>query len=383
MRGRKGTSRACAHKVLHDFATVPRLIESPAGRNPYLRSVVYGVNIRSRRIKLSLFLRRPRPGENYSVERLFDSVVAALPADRYDVRRRVCPFQSKGLIRRLALIVWAACRQGDVNHVTGDVNFLGLLMRRSRTVLTILDSASMQRLVGWRRWCYGVAWLRLPIWRAGRVTAISQTTLQETIFYVRADPAKCVFIPCCVPQGMFAEPRPFPESRPRFLAVGTKPNKNLPRIIEALSGLPCRLVVVGELTESHRKLLVHHGVEVENHVGLDDAAMALQYRAADAVVFVSTYEGFGLPILEAQAAGRPLITSRRSPMQEVAGAGSCLVDPEVVGEIRAAVQRIIQDPEYRAALVQAGFENVRAYSPEAIAGQYASVYEALLSGVAR
>lgn len=345
--------------------------------------MLYAVNIRSRKIKLSLFLRRPRPGENYSVERLLDSVVAALPADRYDVRRRVCPFESKGLIRRLALIIWAACRQGDVNHITGDVNFLALLMRRSRTLLTITDSASMQRLVGWKRWCYRIAWLWLPIWRAGRVTVISEKTLEEAMSYVHADPAKFVVIPCCVPRGMFAEPRPFAESRPRFLAVGTQPNKNLPRIIEALSGLPCRLVVVGELSERDRKLLDRYNMETENHLRLDDLAMALQYREADAVIFVSTYEGFGMPIIEGQAVGRPVITSRRSPMAQVAGVGACLVDPEDVDEIREAILRIVRDSEYRAALVQAGFENVRAYSPEAIAGQYASVYEELLSGVAR
>ncbi len=340
------------------------------------------MGIPSRKIKLSLFLRRPSPGDNYSIERLFDAVIAALPADRYEVRLRVCPLENKGLLRRLALIIWAACRQGDVNHVTGDVNFLGLLMRRSRTLLTITDSASMQRLVGWRRWLYRAVWLRLPIWRAGCVTVISETTLHETLSYVRSDPAKFSVIPCCVPRGMLAEPRPFPDSRPRILAVGTKPNKNLPRIIEALVGVPCQLVVVGALTELQQELLVRHDVEIENHVHLDDAAMALQYRKADVVVFVSTYEGFGLPIIEGQAVGRPVITSRRAPMQEVAGAGAFLVDPESVGEIREAVLRIIQDSQYRATLVQAGFENVRAYSPEIIARQYASVYEALFSGTA-
>ena len=285
-------------------------------------------------------------------------------------------------MRRLALIVWAACHQGDVNHVTGDINFLGLLMRRSRTLLTITDSASMQRLVGWKRWFYRTFWLRLPIWHAGHVVAISEATLHETTSYVHSDPAKSSVIPCCTPRWMLAEPRPFPDSRPRILAVGTKPNKNLPRLIEALAGVPCRLVVVGALTESQQELLVRHGVEMENHVHLDDAAMALQYRKADVVAFVSTYEGFGLPILEGQEVGRPVITSRRSPMQEVAGAGATLVDPESVDEIREAVLRIIRDSQYRAALVQAGFENILAYSPEIIARQYASVYEALLSGTA-
>lgn len=338
------------------------------------------MSIPSRKIKLSLFLRRPLPGDHYSIERLFDAVVAALPADRYEVRLRLCPIENKGLLRRLALIIWATCRQSDVNHVTGDVNFLGLLMRRSRTLLTITDSASMQRLVGWKRWFYRTFWIRLPIWRAGHVAAISEATLHETMSYVRSDHAKFSVIPCCTPRGMSAEPRPFPDSHPRILAVGTKSNKNLPRLIEALAGVPCRLVVVGALTESQQELLVRHGVEIENHVHLDDAAMALQYRKADMVVFVSTYEGFGLPILEGQTVGRPVITSRRSPMQEVAGAGAVLVDPESVDEIRDAVLRIIRDPQYRATLVQAGFENIWAYTPEIIARQYASVYEALFSG---
>ena len=332
------------------------------------------------KIKLSLFLRKPLPGDHYSIERLFDAVVAALPADRYEIRLRVCPFEGKGLFRRMALIIWAACFQGDVNHVTGDINFLSLLMYRSRTLLTITDSASMLRLVGFKRWFYRTIWLQLPIWRAGHVTAISEKTLQETLFYVTSDAMKFSVIPCCIPLGIVAEPRPFLESRPRILAVGTKPNKNLFRIIEALAGIPCQLVVVGSITESHKELIVRHGLELESHVDISHEEMALQYRNADLVIFVSTYEGFGLPILEGQTVGRPVITSRRSPMQEVAGAGACLVDPESVDAIREAVLRVIHDSQYRAMLVKAGFENIKDYSPEIIASQYALIYESLFSG---
>lgn len=335
------------------------------------------MSVDSRRIKVSLFMRPPRPGASYSIERLFDAVVSALPIDRYEIRRRVCPLKSKGVIRRLGLILWAAFNQGDVNHITGDVNFLGLLLRRSRTLLTIHDSASMRRLRGWRRWCYKVAWLQLPIWRAGRVSVISERTLEETVAYAGVNRERFSVIPNCIPQGMSADSRPFSGNRPRILAVGTGENKNLARIIEALQALPCLLVVVGELSECHRKLLAHFSIEVENYVNLDDAAMAEQYRKADAVVFVSTYEGFGLPILEAQATGRPIVTSRRSPMQEVAGRGACLVDPESVSEIRAALVRVMQDSDYRSALVEAGFKNVKTYSAESVARQYASIYEEL------
>ena len=90
---------------------------------------------------------------------------------------------------RLASMVWAAFHQGDVNHITGDVNFLGLLMRKPRTMLTILDSASMARLTGWRHRLYGLVWLRLPVWRAGSVTVISENT-RETLSFVQSGPLK-------------------------------------------------------------------------------------------------------------------------------------------------------------------------------------------------
>lgn len=331
------------------------------------------------KIRLSMFFRRPVPGDHFSIERLFDAIASSLPTDRFEIRRLVCPFESKGLLRRLALMIWAAFHQGDINHITGDVNFLGLLMRRSRTILTIHDSASMARLTGWRRWLYCLVWLRLPIWRAGRVTVISERTLDETLSYVNADRSKFVVIPNCLTLGIKATPKEFSETKPRFLVVGTKSNKNLPRIMTALQGIPCQLVIVGALSESHRQLIADYNLDVENHAGLDDSAIADQYQAADAVLFIPTYEGFGLPILEAQAAGRPLITSRRSPMQEVAGPGSCLVDPENVAEMREAMLRVLHDPAYWAALVQSGTENVRRYSPEVIASHYAKAYEEMLS----
>jgi len=268
-------------------------------------------------------------------------------------------------------------QQGDINHVTGDVNFLGILMRRSRTVLTILDSASMLRLTGLKRWFYYWIWLRLPILRAGRVTVISESTLLETLEYSREFVSKFRFIPCCVTGGLVASTKSFNSKQPRILQIGTKENKNLPRVIEALADIPCLLVIVGTLSAEQKQLLKNRGVAYENHAGLDDAAMAQQYQLADMVVFVSTYEGFGLPILEAQTVGRAVVTSARAPMDAVAGSGAALVNPDNIAEIRDAIRKIVEDGSYRNNLIVAGFENVKRYSSEAVAAEYAAVYEEL------
>lgn len=95
------------------------------------------------------------------------------------------------------------------------------------------------------------------------------------------------------------------------------------------------------------------------------------------VVFASLYEGFGLPILEAQAMGRPVITSNFGAMKEAAGEGALFVDPYSVESIRAAILRIKNEPRLREELVRKGLENVERFRPVAIAERYAEIYRAL------
>jgi glycosyltransferase involved in cell wall biosynthesis len=176
--------------------------------------------------------------------------------------------------------------------------------------------------------------------------------------------------PACTP-----DPRPFHSECPRILHVGTKRNKNLDRAVEALCGLPCTLDVVGSLDDRQLALLSGSGVSWENGMDLSWEEMRDRYRSCDMLLFPSTFEGFGLPILEAQAMGRPVVTSRASSMPEVAGDGACLVDPFNVASIREGVLRVIRDREYREVLVRKGFENVERFRPEAVARMYMDVYE--------
>jgi glycosyltransferase involved in cell wall biosynthesis len=161
--------------------------------------------------------------------------------------------------------------------------------------------------------------------------------------------------------------------------VGTAQNKNLPRLIDAVAGLACTLVIIGPIPDQVLCQLREAGIDYENHVDLSGPELVRQYEESDLVAFTSVYEGFGLPIIEAQAVGRPVLTSNRPPMFEVAGEGACLVDPTDSKSIRAGIERIVCDAAFRHRLIENGFENIKRYQPQQIARHYLALYEKVLA----
>ena len=95
------------------------------------------------------------------------------------------------------------------------------------------------------------------------------------------------------------------------------------------------------------------------------------------VVFASLYEGFGLPILEAQAMGRPVITSNFGAMSEAAGDGALIVGPYSVEAIRDAILRVKNEPGLREELIAKGLRNAAKFSADAVALKYAQIYKNL------
>ena len=155
-----------------------------------------------------------------------------------------------------------------------------------------------------------------------------------------------------------------------YLYLGTlQPRKNLARLIAAFAALPPDTVLVlagrrGWLYESLfaqvRRLGLEGRVLFPGYIRAEDKAALLS--GALAFVFPSLYEGFGLPVLEAQACGCPVITSTTSSLPEVAGDAALLVDPSEPAAIGAAMARVAADPALRGALVERGFANVRRFS---------------------
>jgi glycosyltransferase involved in cell wall biosynthesis len=146
-------------------------------------------------------------------------------------------------------------------------------------------------------------------------------------------------------------------------------------LIDALEGIPCKLVLVGHLPGSLQAKLRSSGVDYQIVHDLDDEQMKRAYEEADIVSFCSTYEGFGLPIIEAQGMCTPLLTSDLPPMNEVAGEGAWFVDPFDVSSIRSGLMAIMNNDSLRSEIVEKGIENVRRFEPSLIAAQYMELYD--------
>ena len=164
--------------------------------------------------------------------------------------------------------------------------------------------------------------------------------------------------------------------------------KNLPRLIKAfhtyrLKGVTNhQLVITGKRGEAYdeivsliKSLNLEKDIILTGYISTED--MPILLGSADALVFPSLHEGFGLPILEAMACGCPVITSNCSAMPEVVGDAGILVNPNNEEEIANAINQMLTDTEYRNRLRNAGLEQAKRFSWENTAGETLKVFESL------
>ena len=190
----------------------------------------------------------------------------------------ISKFVSRGLWRRFYNIAEAVPRQGNVNHVTGDIHYLASCLRGSSTVLTVHDCISLRRLTGLKRIVLWYYWYYLPIRHARLTTVVSEATKADVVNRVRCDPAKIRIVPDCVSESFQKRQKPMPGKTPGILHIGTNPNKNLGRLATAIRGLNCRLTVVGSPTQKQLAELKGHGIDFTVRSRLSDAEMVQSVR---------------------------------------------------------------------------------------------------------
>jgi len=230
---------------------------------------------------------------------------------------------------------------------------------------------------------------------ARRVIAVSHATRDDLMRLLHIPEAKIAVVPHGVDAAIT---RPSQDlavavlsrygiTRPYVLALGTvQPRKNLVRLVAAFgamraAGLPHTLVIVGRsgwlANPIHEAVAVHGLTEHVHFTGyVPDVDLPALYAGADVLAFVSLYEGFGLPALEAMAYGTPVVAANTSSLPEVVGGAGLLVDPTDVAAIAAALTRVVSDGALQARLVAAGQSRAVAYTWERCARETLAVLEA-------
>jgi glycosyltransferase involved in cell wall biosynthesis len=310
--------------------------------------------------------------------------------------------------KRRLLLANALRRMGaDVVHLTdATATPLGMSFVRTLRVVSCLDAIPLlypARYLGWKDGGPFVGTLleRRRYRSADLVVAISDAVRDDAVRLLGVHRERIVRVYPAIDEGRWTR-RPDPEresatlarlalQRPFVLYIGGPDwHKNVEGMLGGLanartSGADVDLVWVGELGgprgDRVRELALAMGVsDAVRFVGfVDDAGLLDLLRRARAHILVSHTEGFGYTVVEAMAAGCPVITTRAGSLAEVAGDAALTVNGDDHAAIGAAIARVAVDEELRADLIERGRRRPRAFGPEAQARAMIAAYRQALA----
>ncbi len=324
-------------------------------------------------LSVTYFYREPRK-TGVSIEGIFSLVKNCLK-DKAEIKEFYCD----GKLSRLQNIRLAGKAANKINHITGDVNFLVIGLRGKKTILTIHDFGFYENPVHSKlvKLIYRTFWYYFPLKFVNIVTVVSEFTKQKLVHYfnfpesrirVIHDPVKPIFKP--VKKESLNAP-------PVILMMGTGKHKNLDNLIEAAKGMNVHVDIIGWPAQDELEKLKAYKIPHTIYNGLTDSEVNERYIACDILFMASFYEGFGMPIIEAQSVGRPVITSNTGAMKEVGEGSAILVDPHNAMEIRSAIDSLVNNRRLYDDMVERGFANAAEYDYRKIAEQYLDVYKEL------
>jgi len=283
-------------------------------------------------------------------------------------------------------------------------HFLPLRLRVPRVVVTLHDliwvehaELTFDTQFSWLKWrttqLFGRGTMRHALERADHVIAISHHTAARARARYGLPDSRITVVHHGADHGFLHTDDGVPEgeaARPYLLSLGnSKPYKNLRALLRAIGVVAprhpdTRLLIAGR-GDSARNLrtltcLLGLSSQVEFCGMIPDAEVRRLFVGARALVFPSLIEGFGFPLVEAMAAGCPVVTSDIPVIREIVGDSALCADPTRPEHIAAAMERVLDDPGLRARLRRLGRERAARFTWEACARATAAVYGRLLAG---
>jgi glycosyltransferase involved in cell wall biosynthesis len=275
--------------------------------------------------------------------------------------------------------------------------FIPPLLFTGKTVTTIFDLAFV-RYPNTKKWT-GQFWWRLlgrrGIQQSDRIIAISESTRRDLANWGIPEEKIRVVYPYALSTCRSTTARRVTAAKYRLpdsylLYLGTlEPRKNISTLIRAFAlakqrgALPHALVLAGQ-----RGWLYSDIFQTVEELGLKDQVIFLGYvpdddlpglySGADLFAYLSWYEGFGLPVLEAMACGTPVLASNTSALPEVVGDAGILVAPDDPERVAAEMLRLLTDAEMRREMSARGLERAKFFSQERFARGILQVYEEVL-----
>jgi len=278
------------------------------------------------------------------------------------------------------------------------------LVHPHNSVVTIhgLEYEYYPRMYPWQHLRY-LRWsTKYALKNARKIIAVSENTKKDLVELYGGEPEKIEVIYHGAEQGLSFKDSPASRTvlkgqslkPPYILFIGRlETKKNIQGLIKAFNLLkekyqvPHQLVLVGPQGQGQSfgyspcsKDCIRRTVPVPERLSLNlDQVVFTGYvseqekwsllKNADLFVLPSFYEGFGMPILEAQAAGCPVVTSHISSMPEVAGQGAVLINPKNIEEIAQAMYKVISNSQFKNDLIAKGYQNVKRFSWQKCANQ--------------
>lgn len=323
-------------------------------------------------MKITYFYRNRKAG--FSIKKVADLYVKQM--EDKEVYEMPYPYASIISIWKNMLYTYKHRNKTGINHITGDIHYCIIPLMFCKTVLTVHDTVVYDNYKGIKKIILKYLWFKIPFLLASKIVCISENTkISIARFTKRKD---ILVIPNAVEADYHHVPYKFNDKLPNILIIGTNWNKNVERTIEAVSNIQCRLTIIGKLSEEQKEKLKKTRCLYSNKTNLNDEEIKQEYIHSDIVSFCSLYEGFGMPIIEGNAIGRPVITSNIPPMPNIAGGSAILVNPYNIKDIHNKIMLYITNRELRQRNIAKGLENAKKYNCTKIANSYKYLYNKLL-----